>query len=190
MTLDKSGAAEALAEIGQSQRRSAQLYSYSVSAPYLFLTGAMWLIADLAFEYTDIGKYVAWPFVTFAAIPIFVAIAIYQSRRRTPKTGARLDTHFWKGMALWLLAFLFVTGTFVIFAPIDGIKVHSFIGLAMGVVYAAMGLWMGRRMLIMGFAIIALTALGHFFIHEHYVTYMGVVGGGGMMLGALWLRRV
>ena len=191
MTLDKSGAAEALAEIGQSQKRSADLYSYTVSAPYLFLTGAMWLTADLLFEFTEFGKSWGWPIVSLVAIPLFITIAVFQSRRRAPAPRASgLDSHFWKGIAIWLLIFALVIGTFTIFWPFDGVKVHSFIGLLTGIAYAVGGLWLGKRIVVVGLGIAALTMAGHFWVHDHYTAYMGVVGGGGMMLGALWLRRV
>ena len=197
MTLDKSGAAEALAEIGQSQKRSAMLYAYATSAPYLFLTGAMWMSADLLFQFTEFGKHWAWPLISGVSLPLYIGLAIYQSRRRWPKTAAsgaaqtgNLDTHFWKGMAIWVLIFAFVGRTFRIFWPISGVQVHSFIGLLTGIAYTIFGLWMGKRILATGLAIAALTMIAFFQIHEYYTAFMGVVCGGGMMLSGLWLRRV
>src|SRR4051812_37456861 len=98
MTLDKSGAAEALAEIGQSQRRSANLYAYAASSPYLFLTGVMWLSADLLFQFTAWGRQWAWPVISLISIPVFFALAILRARQRTP-VGAGVDSHFWLSMA-------------------------------------------------------------------------------------------
>ncbi len=189
MTLDKSGAAEALAEIGQSQKRSANLYSYAATSPYLLLTGAMWLAADLLLEFTTFGKHWAWPIVSLVSIPAYIAIAIYQSRRRSSRP-ASLDGHFWRGIAIWLLIFGFVAGALGIFWPESGVQVHSFIGLLTGIAWAIAGLWMGWRIIALGLGIAALTMAGHFWVHDFYAAYMGLVGGGGMMLGALWLRRV
>jgi len=190
MTLDKSGAAEALAEIGQSQKRSASLYSYTLSAPYLFLTGLMWLVADLLFQFTDWGKHWAWIVVSVISLPIFVVVSVFQARQRKPASTKGFDDHFWKAQGIWIISVIFVVGTFVIFAPSNGRYIHSFIGLASGAAYAALGLWMGRRIFAVGVFIAVFSMIGHLFIFEYYTAFMGIVCGGGMMLSALWLRRV
>ncbi len=192
MTLDKSAAAEALAEIGVSQKRSASLYSYSYSAPFMLLTGAMWMFADLLVEFTEFGKHWGWPIASAIAVPLYIVLAVLQSRRRV-RAGAvvsNLDIHFWKSMAVWLLIAAFVWGSIEIFMPINGVQLHSFIGLLTGIAYATVGLWMGRRILILGLVIAALTMFGFYEVHRYYGAYMGIVGGGGIMLGGLWLRRV
>ncbi len=191
MTIDRPAAAEALAEIAQSQERSAHLYAYTKFAPYLMLTGAMWLTADVVFQLVPTARAWIWPAVTLVSTPLFILIAARQAAGRGKQAGAgRLDRRFWRGMATWLLISAFVFGTFAIFWPVHGVQTHSFAGLLAGVAYAIAGLWLGRRVLGIGLAVAALTMVGHFYVREYYTLYMGVVGGGGMMLAGFWLRQV
>ena len=55
--------------------------------------------------------------------------------------------------------------------------------------FSNIGLWTrGWRMLPLGLALIALTTLGYFMLPNHFLYWMAGVGGGGLILGGLWLR--
>lgn len=191
MVHDIPSPAEALADMHRAAERSGRLYGYAAAAPYLFVTGLAWLAADLLFQFTEFGKTWAWPAATAVATPALIVVAMLQSRRRVQAgAGPRLDGYFWKGMALWLIVMSFTVGTFAIFSPFSGVEVHSFIGLTSGAIYAAMGLFLGWRVLLTGLGVAALSLVGHFFVRDYYAAYMGLVCGGGMMLSALWLRKV
>ena len=191
MTIDRPAAAEALAEIAQSQTRSAHLYAYTKFAPYLMLTGAMWLTADVIFQFSPAARAWIWPVATLVSTPLYILIAVRQATERRRAAGAAGSSQrFWRRMATWLLIVTFVFGTFTIFWPVHGVQMHSFFGLTAGIAYAVAGLSLGRRVLGIGLAIAALTMIGHLYVREFYTLYMGVIGGGGMMLAAFWLRRV
>jgi len=192
MTLDKTAAAEALAEIGASQRRSSSLYSYTRAAPYMALAGLMWLVADLLMQFSSFNKTLIWPVVSILGTIGFIALALTQNR-----TGSRpgsvaeekaKDGVFWRIMGVWLTVFVFMVATFIVFQPSDGIQTHTFIGVFFGSVYTAVGFWMGWRMVATGIALTALSLFGFFEVHQYYLAYMGVVGGGALILSALWMR--
>ncbi|HVB86508.1 MAG TPA: hypothetical protein VNK23_07585 [Candidatus Dormibacteraeota bacterium] len=46
------------------------------------------------------------------------------------------------------------------------------------------------RMAILGFAVGALTAGGYFSLPQYFLLWMAGVGGGALILGGLWLRKV
>jgi len=191
MTLDKSEAAQALAEIGASQRRSSSLYSYTRSAPYMALAGLMWLVADLLLQFSALNKGLIWPVVSGLGTVGFIALAVVQNR--SPRIGSAAeerakDAVFWRIMGLWLVVFAFMAATFTIFPPTDGAQSHTFIGVFFGCSYAALGLWLGWRLVATGVALVALSLFGFFEVHQYYLAYMGVIGGGGLMLSALWMR--
>ncbi len=48
---------------------------------------------------------------------------------------------------------------------------------------------MGWRMVAIGAALAVLSLVGFFAVHDYYLAYMGLVGGGSMVLSGLWLRR-
>jgi uncharacterized membrane protein len=187
MTVDKTEAAQALAEISASERRSSSLYGYSRAAPYMALAGLMWLVADLLTQFSPSGKGMAWPIVSLVGTLGFVALAVTQNRGAAP-TRARSNGNFWRAMGVWLAIFVFIAATFTVFAPVNGYQVHTFIGVFFGCSYICVGLWMGWRIVATGIVLTGLSLFGFYEVHQYYLAFMGVVGGGALMLGALWLR--
>jgi len=188
MTLDKAQAARALADIDQSQRYSSSLYSYGRASPYLILAGAMWLVADLLLEFSPFDKAWIWPVVSLVGTGGFFLLAMFQTRpadvARTPdKRGL-----FWRILGVWLAVFVFMAATFTIFGLADGRQEHSFIGVFFGCMYIGVGVFMGWRMVAIGIALTVLSMVGFFAVHEYYLAYMGLVGGGALIGSGLWLR--
>jgi len=197
MTSDEPSAAEALAGMQRAEQRSGELYAYVVAAPYLFVVGLTWLAADLLYALAPAAREWAWPGAASLGAVANIAVAIGQSRSRARgaqaaggDTGQPLDASFWRAMTLWLILAGFVSATLFVFAPFSGVQVHSIVGLAFGSACSAAGLWLGKRILATGLGIAALTIIGHAFLRDVYTLYMGVVGGGGIMLAAWWLRKV
>ena len=186
MTLDKSEAAQALAEIDASRARSATLYSYSRAAPYVFVTGALWFVADLLFQFGPLDRNWVWPVCGLVAVALYAAIPFLQARARPREPF--YPFRFRPTMTSFFV-FVFMLATFSIFGPSDGRQVHSFIGVFFGVAYATFGLWVGWRLLALGMVLGALSLFGFFEVHAYYAAYMAVVGGGALMLSALWLRK-
>jgi hypothetical protein len=168
MTLDKNEAAQALAQIEHSRALSFSLYSYRMGAPYLILFGVMWLVADLLLEFKIGSPDRIWPLTSLAGSLGCAVIAFAQFRRR--RRGEA--TNAWRALFINGLVFAFVAATFVIFAPFTG------------------RLWMGWRLLAVSAVLIGLSLFGFFQIHQHYEAYMAMVGGGCLILGGLWLRKV
>jgi hypothetical protein len=47
---------------------------------------------------------------------------------------------------------------------------------------------MGWRLVVIGAALTALSLFGYYEVHQYYLAYMGVVGGGALIASGLWLR--
>jgi hypothetical protein len=186
MTLDKSEAAEALAEIDASRARSAALYTYDRAAPYVFLTGALWFVADLLFQFAPGDRGWVWPVCSLVAGVLYGVIAVLQARRRR---GEAFYPRYFRMMMSCVFVFAFIVAAFSIFHPFDGRQLHSFIGVVFALAYAIFGLWAGWRLLALGVLLGALSLFGFFEVHAYYAAYMAVVGGGALMLSALWLRK-
>jgi hypothetical protein len=192
MTLDKAQAAQALADIDQSQRYSSSLYSYSRASPYLIVAGVMWLVADLLTEFSPFDKAWIWPVVSLIGTVCFFGLSIAQTRPGS-RSGSRPVAlakrgMFWRFTVVWLAIFAFMIATFAIYGLDDGRQQHSFIGVFCGCLYVAVGVFMGWRMVAVGAALAVLSMVGFFAVHEYYLAYMGVIGGGALILSGLWLR--
>ena len=193
MTLDKAQAARALADIDQSQRYSSSLYSYGLASPYLILAGVMWLVADLLTQFSPFGKAWIWPIVSLIGTVGFFGLSIAQTRSGSgfasgPVASAKRGL-FWRFLVVWLAIFAFMIATFAIYGLQDGGRQqHSFIGVFCGCLYVAVGAFMGWRMVAIGAALAVLSIVGFFVVHDYYLAYMGVVGGGALIASGLWLR--
>ena len=73
--------------------------------------------------------------------------------------------------------------------PLDYGQVSAIFPLVVGIFYSLIGIWTkGWRMLPLGLAIIGLTTFGYFVLPEQFLYWMAAVGGGGLILGGLWMR--
>ncbi len=182
MTLSPADASAALQDVAAAEARSATLRGYQSSAPHLIIWGVVWAIA-----YTVGDLAPAWANVTWASIvPVGIAGDIIAARAdRADDTGSGVVIG-----ALFGIIAIFVASTFAIMAPHDPRQIGAFIPLVVAGAYAILGLFDGPRMLILGGALAALTLFGFFALASHFLLWMAVVGGGSLILGGLWLRRV
>jgi hypothetical protein len=84
---------------------------------------------------------------------------------------------------------IFVAGTFAVMAPHDPRQPAAFFPLVVAAGYGILGAMGATRLLIIGAAIAALTLGAFFTLGDLFFPWMAVVGGGGLVLGGLWLRR-
>lgn len=179
MAITKEDAAEALVWARQSEQRSFELFSYARLAPFLFITGLLWLFADLALRFVPALRGWAWPAAILVALITYVALSIRNAREVAQR----------KIILSWLLIIVFAIAAFLVLQP-GGHQIHGIMGVITGATFAALGLRHGPRLLLLGLAIGILSVFVHFtFGPGDNILIMGLVGGGGMMLGAWWLRR-
>jgi hypothetical protein len=84
---------------------------------------------------------------------------------------------------------VFVSGTFAVMQPHDPRQPAAFFPLLVAAGYGIMGALGATRMLSIAAAIAALTLGGFFSLGGLFLPWMAAVGGGGLILGGLWLRQ-
>lgn len=179
MAITRQEAIEALAAAKATEARSAELFSYARLAPFLFVTGFLWLFADLSLRFVPALSGWAWPAATGLALASYVALSLRYFR----EVEAR------KILTMWLLTVAFVIAALLVLQP-GGHEFHGLMGVATGGIFAALGMRHGSRLLLLGLAIAILSVVVHLTLGPgDNILAMGLVGGGGMMLGALWLAR-
>jgi hypothetical protein len=192
MSIDKAEAAAALAAAGRSEQQSFSLYAYRFNAPMLVLWGIMWMAADLtiAFAPWTPAKVWAWPAASLVGSLICVAYYWRYSARKVRSTQTpRSRIYFWRMMATWLCTGAFIVGVMYVFAPFKWREPHAFWGLLIALLYAVSGVWAGWRLAALGALLGGLVMYAFFGLSDAaYLPFMGIVCGGGMALGGLWLR--
>lgn len=184
MPLSPSEAASTLKDIEAAERRSSNAYGYHMSSPHLILWGIIWLIG-YGGMYFDRRWGEIWPFLSTAG----VLASFYIGWRMK---GARKSGNFgWRYFATFAAIGAFVTALFAILPPTRDAQVGAFTGLLVAFAYVLMGIWSGAvRITLMGIVIGLLTLVGFFYFPAIYMLWLGVLGGGALILGGLWMRSV
>jgi hypothetical protein len=183
MPLSQNEAADALRDISQTERRSAKAYGYHMMSPHLFLWGAIWLAEYAGFYF---NPQLSWLFsaLSLAGVAGSFLIAWWMKRGRT-------NDYSWRYGATLVAAFFFVTAFFTIFHPSSDKQVGAFFPLLVALLYVLMGIWGSAfRMGVTGAALGVITLVGYFYFPATFMLWMGLAGGGALMLGGLWMRSV
>ncbi|MGH9715958.1 MAG: hypothetical protein ACRD4R_04415 [Candidatus Acidiferrales bacterium] len=185
MNMRPEEAAHALVDIERTERHSASAYRYRKASSHLILWGAIWILG-----YST--AYV-WPrgwLIWLALVPIGIAGGFWLSRHQGAMTAGRV-AFGWRYSATGLSAFLFIWAVLAIFPPRSGAQVAALIPLLVAICYVMLGLWRGgSRLALLGVAVGALTVGRYFWLPQYFLLWMAGVGGGALILGGFWLRKV
>jgi hypothetical protein len=185
--VDKTEAVAALAAADQSRQRSFSLYFYRFNAPVLMLWGALWMAADLTIAYApwSVANW-AWP---AASLVGSIVCVIYYWRASGAGIRPQSRIRYFRMAATWAFTATFVVCAMYIFAPFKWREPHAFFGVLIGTLYAINGIWTGWRLTALGGAMAGLVMYAFFGLSDRdFLPFIGVVCGGGMILGGLWLR--
>lgn len=182
MSLTPAEAQSALNDIEKTENRTAASQYHRVSSPYLILWGVIWVIG-----YTVSAAFQEMSIVWMPLIVVGVVSSILLARRAP---NARTAEFGWRYGASFAVIGIFNTALVAVMSPLDYNQMSALIPLAVGVYYAFIGIWTKAwRMMPLGLALIGLTTLGYFMLPEYFRYWMAAVGGGGLIVGGLWMRN-
>ena len=183
MGISRTEAASALTDIERTTSRGRELKGYQIAGPILMVWGVIW-----ALGYGAMGLLPAerWGMIWLVLDVVGVVSTILLSRRGKGGTRAR---HGWKIMAGVLAVAAFYAATFALFQPTSTDAAIAYPGVVTGLVYAGVGIAFAPRYLWIGAAVFAASLVGYFFFQPWLAFWMAAVGGGGLILAGLWLRR-
>jgi hypothetical protein len=184
VTINAQQAAQALKEVGAAERRSAEVYLYQRSAPYLLMWGAIWIAG---YGGTDLWPRYAgwlWAALLLTAMVISTVIGRHGGVRRS---GSRAD---WRYPLAFFFIWAFFGATYAVMGPVNHLQQGAFPPLVVALAYVLTGLCSGPRFVLAGVAVAALTLGGFFYLPQHFLLWEGFVGGGALILAGLWFRRV
>jgi hypothetical protein len=177
-------AADTLRDIEHAENRSASAFRYQKASPHLFLWGAIWVVG-YGLTYVRPRSWLIW-------IPLLVVgmVGSFWIDRRAVAKSSRASAG-WRYLATLLALFLFVTALFAILPPKSSAQAGSVIPLLIALCYVLLGVWTrGTRTALLGFTLGALTVGGYFWLYQYFALWMGGIGGGALILGGFWLRRI
>lgn len=175
-------ATDVLREAATTERRSAEAYSYSRSAPFLILWGLIW-IAGYGGMAVLPGQQAGW--LWFALSIAGTGISIWLGNARAKARGGS----GWRIGVLVVIAFAFTFALFSILPPTNELQVGAFSPLLLSAIYAAVGLWQGLRFVLVAVFLTAVTLGAYFFLKDFFFVWMALAGGGSLLLTGLWMRH-
>ena len=181
MSISREEAASALSQIDQTTERSRELKGYRIAGPIAMVWGVIWAIGYcgmVLMPHALAGK--LWIGLDFVGM----ALTLLLLRRN----GAVMKGG-WKQAATFLAIFAFVSATLSLFRPAVAGAHVVYPGLVCGFIYTLFGLWRLPRLAWIGAAMFAASWVGLYLVPQGLIYWMAVVGGGGLFLGGLWLRK-
>lgn len=186
MNITKNDADTALRDAGAAGEQGLTLFNYEMASPYLLLWGALWIIAGivgvLSPQNTDLG----WLVVVTIGI-IATGYLVAGDARRYPKDGVLNEALRFGATVAVLTAFL--TMTFVVFAPVSGVEIQTFISLLVASIYMIFGFWTGIRLSVIGAVLAILVVSAFLYTPAQFPLIASMLGGVALIVGGLWMRR-
>lgn len=186
--ISRSEATEALHDVERVHRRTSVSGAYAKASPHLLLAGIIWVVGYVATGLTGPPQWaLIWaPLAALGALGSFVIA--YTSRM--PNGGNPIGRVVHASHLLWMIATLmvFMASTFLLFQPRTPTPYLAFPALLMALVYVMVGSFGLPRFRWIGVGIFALMVVGLSVARESIAFWIAAAGGGGLILGGLWLR--
>jgi hypothetical protein len=180
MTPTRADASAALHEVEQAENRSNLLRGYQIASPHLIIWGVIWAVGYTLSYLMPPWTNIVW----LTVVPLGVAGDILVSRGSA--SGGK------RAVAMLQLGTIFMVlfgGTIAVMQPHDPRQIAAFVPLLVAAGYGIIGVLGSPRMLIIASLVAALTLVGFFAVGAMFLPWMAVVGGGGLVIGGLWLRQ-
>ncbi len=190
MTISSEQAAAALRDIETTETYSRTLRTYQNASPHLFLWGVVWVVG---YTVTGLTPYawLVWPLLVVAGMVADYLLHRAQRADLSETAQARWRLMERRNAQSSVVVVLFWIGVYAVMQPHTLNQYSAFPAILMGVIYASIGVWASLpRYFWLGIGVSLLTLTGYFFLAPWFPLWMAAVGGGGLMLGGLWMRKV
>jgi hypothetical protein len=180
MTIGHDDAANALAQVSRTRRRSFELRGYAEAGDIVLAWGLVWLVCNLLTWFAIGPGANSWPI----GIVLATFWSVWRGRRHSAPRGGD-----WRPIATAATTMVLV----LLVALVAGIggqrEINAVISLFIAATYVWMGIWGGLRFAWTGLFIAALVCIGWFVDRAHLELWLGIGGGGALIATGLWLRR-
>ncbi len=182
MGLSPQDALAALNDVEAADARARASQANRAGAPYLILWGAIWVVGYVLSGLLPPHQ-IGWMWLC-VGLAGFAAMFLLP-RRSGDGRAFRGQTVAITTVAIWA----FITATYWVMQPTEGDQYLIFPPLMVGLVYALMGSIRRTRIMWVGMAVTALSVIGYAFLRPVLPFYLAAVGGGGLILGGLWMQQ-
>lgn len=186
MGISRTEAASALTDIEQTTGRSHELRGYRIAGPIFITWGVIWVIGYLAMGLAPQNWSWIWIPLDLAGFALSALLA-RRGKAANPARGERGTS--WRSLAFGVAVMAFVSMTFTLFKATSPAVYLVYPGLICGLIYSTIGIWRMTRYVWIGAGMFAASLVGFYLFQPWLAFWMAGVGGVGLILGGLWMRR-
>jgi hypothetical protein len=126
-------AAEVLKEAAITEKRSAEAYNYSRTAPYCFVWGAVWFLGYGAQALIPPGEWLGWWWLVLSLTGAAASLGIGRMQ------NAHRFASDWRMGLLFLILWSFTGALFSVMQPKTGLQIGAYFPLLFAAIYTAIG---------------------------------------------------
>jgi hypothetical protein len=186
MNISPDEAEEALIAIQKVTQRTQRSIASSGAFITLIITGIVWLIGFMATQFLT-GWIVPAIWITASVAGTAVSIPL-GSRMGSRVHSPTFSETAKRALLFWLFLILFALAVIAVAHPTDGKQMTMLIVLFIMIGQMAMGLLLSFTTTAWALAVAAVALIGYFFFPGIFYLWMGILGGGGMMALAFYIR--
>jgi hypothetical protein len=188
--LDRDEAARALQEIQEVRGRTVTWNRYRETGPYLVLWGLVWLVANGITEFLPAFSGIGW--LVMVAVGSVGSILLTSRKQRRQRRAGLTDAspYTWHWGAAYAVILAYFIAAQLVLPALNARQVSAWMSMSWGFIYMFAGVWRAWRLFAIGLATTLLVLFGYFELEHYYFLWIGAVGGGALIAGGLWLRRL
>jgi hypothetical protein len=181
-------AASALADIERMQRRTTVAAGYNLASPHLVVWGLVWLLGYAACGMLPLTR---WGYAWLPLIVLGIAASVWFGVRTSARASGTVHKRAFERSILATIAItVFLSCVGFVVGPIPPDSVIVIPALVLGLVYTLAGLATLPRYAWIGAIIFITTMAGYWLARPLLPFWIAGFGGGGLIVGGLWLRKV
>ena len=192
MTISSTEAAAALRDIAQTDRRTRVSGAYHVASPHLILWGLIWAAGYTGSGLTPPERWgLVWlPLIAVGVIGA-VVLGIRAGAGQRRQGADKADFSAARSATMALACCLFIGSVYVVFQPASPLPYLVFPALITALIYVLLGVLLGLpRYTAIGTIIFLVSMIGFLYAQPMLPFWIAAAGGGGLILGGLWMRKV
>lgn len=188
--ITRNEAVESLRDVERVSRRTHVASAYAVASPHLILWGLVWVAG---YTGTGLTAPASWGWVWLPCIGAgSIGSAILgrrAARSGAAKPGGSANPNA-RSLLMALIIMLFMGSVYLVFKPSSMLPYLVFPALIIALTYALVGTFGLPRFTWIGAGIFVMVMLGYLLAPGLMSFWLAAAGGGGLILGGLWMRTI
>ena len=172
--MDKEQAFQGLSDVAIARQKTSELRNYRGMGSIVSAWGIVWLFG--------FGAQATFPSVATLVWAVGWLGALAWTFTRPPKPQDFRALATWSVVVSTIILILVVTRA-------DQTTAAMILGLALSAAYAILGIWLGKRFLLLAAVVLMSASVGWWLLPQWLYLALALGGGVALFVGGVWLRR-